>query len=69
MEWVAGGMDQLVVPPDADVHDVLGSIGDEVDLNRLAEWDLRQLDGVLEQGNAAIAVHHSGFSQAEDIFG
>ena len=68
VEWIADGMDQLVVPPNTDVHGLVICVWDEVDLDFLTKWHLRHFDGVIEQGNAAIAVDHSGFSQAKDIF-
>ena len=62
VEWIADGMDHVVVPPDAHVHDVLAGIWDKVDLDFFSKWHPRHLDGMIEQGNAAIAVHHSGFT-------
>lgn len=62
MEWIADGMDQLVVPPNTYVHGLVICVRDEVDLDLLADGDFRDFDGVVEQGNAAIAVYHSGFA-------
>jgi len=62
-------MHHLVVPPNADVHEVLGFIRHKMDIDIFSQWHVRDLDDMLEQGNAAIAVDHAFFPQAEQILG
>ena len=69
VEWITDGMDHFVVPPDADIHDLFAGVWDEMDFDLLVDRHLRYFDSVVEQRDTAIAVDHSGFAQAEDIFG
>ena len=63
------GMHHLVVPPDADVHELLGFIRHKMDIDVFSQWHVRDLDDMLEQGNAAIAVDHACCAQAKHILG
>jgi hypothetical protein len=42
------GMHHLVVPPNADVHELFGIIWSEMKFNIFAQRDIRDLDGVIE---------------------
>jgi hypothetical protein len=58
-----------LVPPDADFDHLFGWIRDQMKLNVFMQRHLRQIDLVVEQGDSAVAIDGSGFSQAEDVFG
>ena len=69
LQGVADRVHHSVVPPDTDVHDVHRYVGDEVDFDILAEWDIRYFDLMVEERNPPIAVDHPGFSQAKNVLG
>ena len=53
-----------VIPPDADVHGLPWDVWDEVHFDVLVEWDVGDLDVMLEQRNASVAVDLPCFTQA-----
>jgi len=59
----------LVIPPDADLHDLLGCVWNQVDFDFFVELHIRNLDGVVEQRDSAITVDDSGLAQAKDVLG
>jgi hypothetical protein len=61
--------DHLVPPPDADVEDVLGLVGHEMDVYLLVEWDLGNLDFATEEGDAAIGVDQPGSHRQKTSLG
>lgn len=69
LQRVADRVHHSIVPPDTDVHDAPCYIGDQVDFDILAEWNIWDLDLVVEERNPSIAVDHPGLSQAKDVLG
>ena len=67
LQRVADRLHHFVVPPDTDIHDVPRYVGNEVDFDILAEWDVRDFDLVVEQRNPPVAVDHPGLPQAEHV--
>ncbi len=54
-------MHHLIIPPDADTHDILGGIWDEVDIDVFSKGHMGNFNSMFEQRNAAIAIDHSLF--------
>ena len=62
-------MDHLVMPPDTDLHDLLGCVWDQVDFDVFVQLHIGDFDGVIEQRDSSVAVDDSGLAQAEDVLG
>ena len=56
------GINHLLSPPNADLHDVLGDIGDQVDIDVLAQINMRDFDLQILEGDAPIPIHDSCFA-------
>jgi hypothetical protein len=41
-------MDHLVIPPDADLHDLLGYVWNQVDIDVFVQLHIGDLDDVIE---------------------
>jgi len=64
-----GGMDHSLIPPDTDFKDLFCWIGDQMELDLFVSRDWREIDLVIENSDSAIAIHGSGFTEAEDVLG
>lgn len=53
-------MDHFVLPPDAHFEYLSKKIGEEMQFHFFPQGDVRNRDGLVEQGNLAIAVHNAG---------
>ncbi len=65
-------MHHLVVPPEADLHELLGGVWYEMDVDLFMEGLIGHLDLMVEERDTAIAIDHASthpFAQAEDILG
>ena len=62
-------MDKFFVPPNTDFEDLLPEIGDHMELNIFPQWDMRDVDFLIEEWNSAIAIQRTRVTQTEDIFG
>ena len=62
-------MHHFAIPPDTDLHDLLGCVWNQVDLNFFAKLHIGNFDGVVEQRDSSIAVDDSGLAQAKDVLG
>lgn len=67
VDWESEGVNHSVIPPDAYLHELLGDVGNEVDVDLFVEWCVGYLDHMVEERDAAGAVDPSGLAQAEDI--
>jgi hypothetical protein len=57
------------IPPDTDLHDLLCCVWDHVDFDFFMKLHIGNFDGVVEQGDPAVAIDDSGLAQAKDILG
>ena len=55
-------MDDVLVPPDPDLEDLPGEVRDHMKLNLFMQGDLWDLDLLVEDGDAAIAIHDTGLT-------
>ncbi len=62
-------MHHLVMPPEADLHELLGGVWDEMDIDLFVKRHIGHLDLMFEERDAAIPIDYSPFAQAEDILG
>ena len=62
-------MHHLVIPPDTDLHDLLGCFWNQVDFDFFVKLHIGNLDGVVEERDSSIAIDDSGLAQAEDVLG
>ena len=62
-------MCHLVIAPDTNLHDLLGCVWNEVDMDIIIGIYLWNLDSVVEKRNAAITINDPGLAQAKDILG
>ena len=54
-------MDQFVLPPDANIHEMCGDVGHEMDIHVMKQGDIGYLDGVVEEGDTSVAIDGSFF--------
>ena len=57
------------IPPDTDLHDLLGYVWNHVDLDLFMQLHIGDFDGVIEQRDSTIPVDNSGLAQTKDILG
>ena len=62
-------MHHLAVPPDADFHNLLDQVRNQVDFDFFAEIHSWHFDRVVEQRDPSISINDPGFTQAKDVFG
>ena len=62
-------MDQFVRGPDANFDLVPGFVRDEMELNILSGFNLRDLEGLACKRDAAIAISHAVMLDAKDVLG
>lgn len=62
-------MGHSLVGPDANLCALFGQVRDRVGLKVFVEFDIGNLDGMVEQRDSAVTVNGSGFAQAEDVIG
>ena len=67
MEWQGEGVNHSLVPPNTELHDVFLFVWHHVDIDILSERDVGNLDGVVGQRDAPVAVDDSGLPEAEDV--
>ena len=60
-------MHHIVMPPDADMHQLSELIWDKMDIDIFPQRHVGDFNFVLEQGNAAVGVDDASDPQAEDI--
>jgi len=63
------GVDQLCIPPYANIHDSSCCIRDEINIYMLIQGDIGYFNCVVKQGDAPVAIDHSLFAQTEDVLG
>jgi hypothetical protein len=62
-------VDRFAIPPDADVHEVCGYVGNEMNIHVVKQTDIGYLDGMVKEGDASVSIDGSFFSYAEDVLG
>ena len=62
------GMDHLLLPPESQLERAAGEVGDDMDLDVLADRDPRHRDRGAVKVDPAIGVHGSCFAKAKDVF-
>jgi hypothetical protein len=60
-------VDHFVIVPDADVHEVCGCIGNEMNIDVLKQGDIGYLDGMAKEGDPSVCVDGSLLSEAKDV--
>ena len=54
-------MDHFVIVPDADVHEVFGRVGNEMDIDIVEQRGIGHFDRVVKEGDASVAIDGSFF--------
>jgi hypothetical protein len=55
-----------MVSPDSDFEDLFLKIGDHMELDIFVQRNVRDVDFLIEEGDASIAIEHTRISQTED---
>jgi len=61
LEWQRDGVDHFVIGPDADVHEVFGDVGNEMDIDIVEQRGIGYFDGVVKEGDTSVAIYGSFF--------
>ena len=61
-------MDHFVVVPDTNFESLSGEVRDQMELHIFTHRNVRDIDLVVEERDAAIAIQGAHLAQAEDIF-
>ena len=62
-------MHHLAIPPDTDLHNLLGCVWNQVDFDFFVELHFWNFDRVVEERDAPITIDGSGLAQAKDVLG